>query len=402
MAAKTAAGSKKPNRGGWQTLLVIILGVVGMVSLVAFSYAHWAERQLLTTDNYVALMAPVPKDDEVASALGTYVVDSLFDKTDLQTKVTEALPEPAAFLAPTLTDRLDARLTSATTNIVKSDKFQSIWTEANRTAHQRLMDRVRGTKRPSKIDTDFNLDISGVRDQLNAKLGTEFQPLFQQPDGSVKQTAVDLNAKVDLKLDRFRQVVKTVDFVNNVFWLLTFAAILGALVLSPNRRRLLTVLSLTLLVIALLQMIGVKAVRPSLLDQIENQAFKPAVGVVYDSLTASFRHGALLEAVVGLGVFLICLLTQKRFWGQSKFLSRQNSEFKKSSVYRFGCDLRLWLRNYWWWLSGAVVLICLALGAFIFSLDYVGVIQLALSAIIGIELISLVAAKSKRHVRAPM
>lgn len=402
MATKKSARPKKRMSWRWRGLAVVILSTVGMLSLVAFSYAHWIERQLLTTDNYVALMAPLPKNNEVASALGSYTVDSLFAKTDLQNKITQALPDRAAFLAPTLTERLDARLTTATTNIVKSDQFQSIWTDANRAAHQRLMDRARGTKTPPKIDTNFDLDLSGIRDKINAKLGTEIQPLFQQPDGSVKQKAVDLNVKIDLKLDKFSHAVKSVDFVNNVFCLLALAALLAGLVLSQRRRRLLMVLSLTLLVIGLLQMIGVKALRPALLDQIENQAFRPAVGAIYDSLTASFRNGAGLEVMIAAITFVACLFTQKRFWGRSKFLLRQTAEYKKSKLYKLGCDMRLQLRQYFWWVSGAVILLSLALGAFAFNLDYVGVIQLGLVTIITIETISLLAANSKRLARAPM
>ncbi len=396
MAVKKPAKAKTESRFGWRGLVITLLSVVGIVSLLGYMMVHWTERQLLTTDNWVELVSPLPKDPQVSSALGTYTVDKLFDATDLQSKITEALPDRAAFLAPTLTERLDARLTTATTNLVASDKFQTIWTEANRATHQRLMDQARGTTPPPKVNLDFDLDLSAVREKINDKLGTEIQPLLANPNPgqAAADKRVEVDAKIDVRLDRFRKFVKTVDVLNDVLWLLAAAAILGALVISRRRRRLLMILSLSALVVALLQLIGVNAFRPSALNHIQNEAYRPAVGVVYDSLTKMFRQSSTAVAVVSAIIFAVCYGTQKRFLDNSGFITKQMAELKKSSVYDFVCKTRIELRRYFWKIAGVVVILSLALGAFALSLDWVGVIRLGLVTLIILEFVGLVATRS--------
>ena len=64
-------------------LVAGIFIVIGLAAVVGYSMVHWVEKQVLTTDNWVATVASVPKNDTVAAALSSYSVNRLFTTTDL-------------------------------------------------------------------------------------------------------------------------------------------------------------------------------------------------------------------------------------------------------------------------------------------------------------------------------
>jgi hypothetical protein len=185
--------------------------------------------------------------------------------------------------------------------------------------------------------------------------------------------------------------VKATDFLNGVLGPLGLVCVLGAIVLTPNRRRLLITISAAILIIALLQIIGVKAVRPTILSHIQDQSFRPAVGVVYDSLTANFKRSATLVTIVSALIMVVALLTQKRFLNRSQFVKHQLKLWTASRVYGYTQELRFLIKQYLWWLAGLLTLTGLVLGAFVFNLDWQGIIRLALFTILSIELVGLIA-----------
>jgi hypothetical protein len=397
MAAKRPAKPKRRIHFGWRGPLTAILLIVGVISLIGFLFVHWTERQILTTDNWIKIVGPLPKNDQVASSLSTYTVDKLFTGVDLEAKVAQALPEQASFLAPPITERLQVRITQATKRFIQSDQFQNIWIAANKTAHQKLMESARGTEQPPpKAKTAFNLDISSIRENIQQRLGRDSQPLFSGPQSAPSSNKVSLKASISTRLENFRKFVKTVDFLNGTLWLAALALLLGAFVLSHKRRKLFLIIGIAVLIISLLQIIGLNAVRPAILNHIQDQAFRPAVGVVYDSLTVSFKHGASLLAFISATLILIVFFAQAKFMKKNKFISKEQKALKKSRFYSYMQTIRSYTRQYWWYIVGTLVVIGLGIGAFAVNLDWQGVIRLTLVIIIAIELVSLLATRSKQ------
>src|SRR3989344_903553 len=166
----------------WRGLAVVSLMVIGITSLTGFMLAHWTQRQLLTTENYVELVAPLPKNEEVALALSQYSVDRLFLKINVEQKIEDVLPTRAAFLAPPLTERLQTRTIDVTKNLIQSDQFQAIWASANRVAHQRLVDTARNeSSNQSDERANFSLKLESLLPSVRERLGSSSAGLFQGP-----------------------------------------------------------------------------------------------------------------------------------------------------------------------------------------------------------------------------
>jgi hypothetical protein len=388
--AKQPAKPKRKFHLGWRGPLIFLLSFLGVISLVGFMLVHWTERQILTTDNWVKIVAPLPKNDAVATSLSTYSVDKLFSGIDVEQKISDALPDKASFLA----DRLQVRTQNLTKNIIQSDRFQNIWITANKVAHQKLMDSARGTSKPApKINTNFNLDLSPLRQAIKDRLGVSFQPIFaSQP--STSDNKESLKASLSTKLSTFKKFVRSVDFLNGVLGLLGLTCLVGAIVLTTARRKLLLIISSAILVISLLQLIGVKAVRPAILNHIQNQSYRPAAGVVYDSLISNFKRSATLVVILSLVLVLIAVLTRKQLLSRSRFVKHQLKIFSASGFYKFVALARIKIRRYRHWIAAAIILFSLILAAFALDLDWQGILRLALLTILAIEVVSLVAARS--------
>lgn len=147
----------------WRSVLVFTLTLVGLIALTVYSATHWVERQLLTPDNWVATMAPLPSDNTVAAALSTYSVNQLFTTADLESRVATALPDRTAFLVPPITEQLQMRLTNQTQRAIQSDTFSTIWQGANRVAINRLLESARNPSPQQNGQTaTFSLDLPSI------------------------------------------------------------------------------------------------------------------------------------------------------------------------------------------------------------------------------------------------
>jgi hypothetical protein len=100
MAEPEIGTDNKTGRLAWlRAGIVMLFAVVSCLALSAYVVVHWTERQILTTDNWVALVSPLPKEPVVSTALGSFIGSKVFDSAAVEGKVTDALPPKAEFLA---------------------------------------------------------------------------------------------------------------------------------------------------------------------------------------------------------------------------------------------------------------------------------------------------------------
>jgi len=371
-------------------------------------FAHWAERQLLTTDNWVALVAPLPKNESVATAISDTAVNRIIAAADVQSKVASALPDKAAFLAGPLTDQIDQLATKVTKQFIMSDQFQSVWITANRTAQSRLVSNARtgnnyasGNTPAAKAQAaasskiaNFKLDLSSVKSSVITRLGPIGDALFKHqsagggdqeiapaddsssaPATLIPTAPVEVNVALKQSSANFSKIVRLTDFINGTFWLLGLTCLIGAIALSGSRRRLLLIISITLTTIALLQLIGVRALRPSIINQVQNSAYQPAASVVYDSLVATFKRSATNIFVVGTVIAIICTLTNPRLLARSDWVSSKLTAAGKSRVAGYIRSGREFIGRNTGVIIGIGAFLVLVFMAFVPDFDWQGVIR---------------------------
>src|SRR5262249_37626164 len=106
----------------------------------------WVKRQVISTDGYVNTTSRMLQDDEIRSTISTYMVETLYNNVDVSAEIQKQLPPQTQALAPVAAAGLRQLSLRATNELLASARFQGLWEQANRRAHQRLMDILNGRK----------------------------------------------------------------------------------------------------------------------------------------------------------------------------------------------------------------------------------------------------------------
>ncbi|MET0980216.1 MAG: hypothetical protein ABWX90_03110 [Candidatus Saccharimonadales bacterium] len=394
-ATKKTSEKNHSTRGGWKSRLrmvaVDVLVGAACLGLGIFVVVHWVERQIFTTDNWVALVSPLPKQPIVSDALGSYISDQVFSSVSVEQKIADALPPQAAFLAAPLSAQLKTITTNSARKLVASDAFQTIWSGANRLAMNRLVSTARGQEPliQSTINQKFNINISDSLGGLRQALGraSEAIPALQP----AADKAVDISTDLKARPHQLRQAVRTADALAVLLPLLIAACLLAALALSSHRRHTALLFAITTIILMLVELISIKWLRQGAIDQVRDPAYISAVGYIYDSLVAWLRQ-MIYWIIAGATIFVGgLLLGGPASWAVS---ARKLVRLDRVNASRFMVkwrEARSWTgrwKGYLW--LGIVVLILIGLVAFT-SINNQSVINAALLAISLCALIQIIA-----------
>jgi len=371
--------------------LMVLLIAVGCLALVSYSLTHWVEHQVLTTDNWVAVVAPLPQAPVVATALSSYITAQVFNNVPVEDEITSALPPKASFLAGPLATQLQALTTQIVHRVVTGDNFQNIWVAANRAAMDRLVSNARGQTQPlgARLEQKFSLDLSSVKSTLSSKLGTSAAAL---PDLSAKSGKV-IAITTDLKAKRERvwSYIRGIDFLSAVTPFIVMTSFLGALVFSYHRRRTLLVTAAVVSVLFLIELIALKSVRQEVLDQVKVASNQPAVGYIYDAITSSFRQMLYAGLGISVAVVAICVLAGPARWAAAFRAQLRIDQLKNARPVTWWVALRTWMQQYQYylWLGvGVVLLVWLAFAAQINTRVIINSVLVALSCIAAIAMLA--------------
>ncbi|GIE98475.1 hypothetical protein [Paractinoplanes rishiriensis] len=306
-----------------------VLITVTAFALVASVVGLWAATTVLNTDRFVATVAPLPQDPQVAAAVSEYATTEVFRVLDVEQRIEAVLPAQAAFVAGPITGQLRDGVRRTVSNVLQSDRFQAIWVELNRRAHQRVLAIVEGRSevvvaQGDHVDIDLLPLINQVLRELSAELPTLFGKQITLPDLSSGAIPENLRLRVEQALGvslpanfaqftlydsgRLWQVQQAVEGAKRnlaVFVISTILLLIIALVLSPWRRRTLLQLGLWLVVAAVAVTAVLRAVRDELLAQVPSGVYRDGAAAAVTSVFSLLRErgtqliwiGALLAAV---------------------------------------------------------------------------------------------------------
>ena len=379
-----------------RSFLIGLLAAATVLGLALFTSVRWTEKQILTTDNWLAFVSPLPKDPEVNQALSTFIAGKVFDNGEVQARVTEALPPRAGFLATPLTEQLQTITMRTTQRVIGSDGFQTIWTAANRAAHERMLERARNTDQTEGQSNErFQLDLSSVGPVLRQALGRAAEAL---PERSEQLT---VNTDLQARRDKLGQYIRTLDFLQDVMPFLLVASGAGALALAHDRRRVLLISSVLVFVLSLLQLIGVKALRPAILDKIEDSQYRPAIGGLYDSLLASFNSMVYVTLVLATLVWLAMVLAGPGSLGSRLRRFIHMNEIQETQPYHLWRKLRLWIADQKLYLWAVVAILALFYLAFVAEIDWRIMLNTIFATLGGIAILQILASPSYLIQRKP-
>jgi len=164
-----AVTAPRPKR--WRRIVAVLLVVLAAFLAPLTVTAVWLHDRILSTDGYVETVTPLVNDPAVTDALANRIVTELFAATDLEKRVTSALPGPVDVLGPALTGSLRNLATATTERFLESDAFERLWIRANTVAHEQIVAMFSGKgKAVSQHDDAIVLDLGVVADAGRDKL----------------------------------------------------------------------------------------------------------------------------------------------------------------------------------------------------------------------------------------
>jgi hypothetical protein len=307
-----------------------ILIAITAFALVASVVGVWSARTALNTDRWVAAVAPLPKDPQVAAAVADYATNQLSEALNLEQRVKTVLPPQASFIVGPIAGQVRNTVQKTIYNVLQSDRFQPIWTELVRRAHQRAVAIINGTSNVAVIRQDrVDIDLLPLINQVLRVLSTELPTLFGKqitlPDISSGAIPENLRARVQDalgitlpanfaqftvydsgKLWAVQQAVKTAKRDLVLFVIGTFVLLLAAVAISPRRRRTLLQLGLWLVIFAVAVTAAVRAVRNQLLTEIPAGVYRDGAAAAVTIVFSQLRTRGV--QLIWLGVILAVLM----------------------------------------------------------------------------------------------
>jgi hypothetical protein len=156
----------------WLAWSILALAIV--VTMLA-SVTVWVRREALDTNNWTTVSSRLLENKDVRQVIAADMVDALFTNTDVEAGLRATLPPRLDPLAAPATGLLREVAFNAADELLQRPAVQSLWAEANRRAHQRLIAILDG-KGGTLTTADGGaviLDLRPMVDRLAQRLGVQ-------------------------------------------------------------------------------------------------------------------------------------------------------------------------------------------------------------------------------------
>ncbi len=276
-------------------VLATLLAVLAIFSI-------WANRQALNTDNWVSTADRILQNDEVQARLSDYVAAELFANVDVESELEQKLPPGLQKLAGPASSGLSQLAPQITERALDTTQVQTLWSEANRAAHEALLKLLDGGGEALSTEGGaVTLDLNALLAQIGTQLGAGGAIAEKVPDDAGKLTILrsdQLGAAQD-----GAQLVRDLPIVLTLLVLALYG--LAIYLAGPRRRQALRSAGIGFIVagalVLVLRGIAGNVVVDSL---VANESAKPAVEAVWGIGTSLLSTVAASALAFGILVFL--------------------------------------------------------------------------------------------------
>ena len=255
----------KPDRP--HSVAVHLLITLAAVILLVTAVNVWVDRAALNTDNWVDASDQLLAEPAVREAVAVYVVDQLYTNVDVGAQLGDLLPGDLSGIAGALASALRNPATDAVDRLLATDQVAAIWSNANRVAHETIVNILEDDTRVQALSTSggsVTLDLREVVVQLADDLGL--------PATVVDKIPVDAGQVTIIESSKLEDLQTAVTFVQWASWLLFFAVIAiyaGAIFLADGWRRVASrSAGISILIVGLLVLAGLRFGGDRLLDSV--------------------------------------------------------------------------------------------------------------------------------------
>lgn len=307
-----------PRRRGWgwaipSAALIVIGAVLAPVAVIT----TWAQREVTSTDAFVATFGPLARDRAVQTFIASRTVDVIDDRLDvagLTGTVFDGIAQldlpPRAKSALTAlegpaTAGIQDLISSTVDRFVASDQFATMWNGLLRTGHTQLVASLRGDRKAAVAigeDGSIGVQLGPVVAEVKQRL-VDRGLTFAARIPAVDRTIVIATSDAAVRAQTAYTLVQV-----TAAWLpwLVVACIGIGVVMARRRARALTLgaVGVALAMLATLAALGVgrvlavRALAPDLMP-------RNAARAIYDSVSAFALSAAVAGTVLALAVAVV-------------------------------------------------------------------------------------------------
>lgn len=306
-------------RSWWRSLLAVLFIAVACVLAPLSVTSVWARSEVTDTDRYVATVAPLAHDPAIQEAITTNLTNIVFQYVDIQGIAQQSLsaiaqrdivPPAVAAQLPALAVPLANGVRSFTSDrigqVVASGTFATAWDQANRTAHEQLVNALTGqggavSVQNNAVRVDLAAFLTVVKERLVANGFTLAERI-----PTVNATFTVFESADVGKVQRLFNLLNTVGY-----WLPLILVALAALgiYLAPNHRLAFIGTGLGVAAAMAVTALALQLARAKYLNGVPPAVLPPdAAAVLFDTFVRYLREAvralALTGLIVAVGAFL--------------------------------------------------------------------------------------------------
>jgi hypothetical protein len=152
----------------------IVKGLIVLASVLAFLsvFAIWIERQALNTNDWVSTSGKLIQNGTIRTALSDYLVDQLYENVNVEKELQEILPGDTKELAGPAAGGLRQVAGTGAEKVLETGTAQSLWEDANRTAHEQLLAVLENKKEAVETaNGEVTLNLGSLVTNLAGQVG---------------------------------------------------------------------------------------------------------------------------------------------------------------------------------------------------------------------------------------
>ncbi len=279
-----------------RALVWAIIGLALVLMLIS-SLTVWAKRQALDTNRWVNTSGRLLENEQIRDAAAEQMVNALFNQTDIQQRVTAALPPDLKPLAGPATGLVRQAAIPAAERLLASSAVQDLWREANRLAHEQMMKILDGNEDGlvSTTGGDVVLDLHPLVLRLATRVGLS----ADIPPDAGKITLIESS-----KLKDAQGAVQFIKFFSVLMVFVVLALLVLAVYLAGGfRREALRGIALGLVVVGLLVLAARRVTGNIIVGDLTSPSTYDVGNAVWIIGTSLLKGIAL--ALIGYGLVLL-------------------------------------------------------------------------------------------------
>ncbi|MFB8078665.1 MULTISPECIES: hypothetical protein [unclassified Streptomyces] len=313
-ALESEAAARPAPRHRGRSFLAAVLIVIGCLLVPLGIVAAWTSDIVGDTDRYVSTVAPLASDADVQAAVANRVTGAVMEHIDLESLLEGVAPEQRPLLAKAL-GKLGGSLESAVSSfvhdkaqdVVASDAFETVWTDANRAVHTSVVRALTGSGDGAvQINNDtVTVDLAPVIERVKERLVDSGLTVA----GKIPEIHTDFTVVKSEDIGKVKTGFRLLQVMG--LWLPVLAVLLvvAGVLLSTHRRRTVIASAIGVAVAALVLGIALTVFRTVYLNALPDTVSQPAAGSVYDALIHFLRTTVRMVVTLGLVVALAAWLT---------------------------------------------------------------------------------------------